>query len=123
MSKIIKNYIAETAIGHRALVKSGTADGKVVVATAATDDIIGVADAPGGAAVNARLDIVLLGEAEVISGGAIPRFGYITAGAAGAAVAAAPAASVNNGVGGRVFVSAVSGDFVKAFINPTRIQG
>lgn len=123
MSKIVKTYIAGTAIGHRALVKAGAADGEVVVAIAAADDVIGVADAPGGAAIGGRVDIVHFGEAEVLAGGVIARGGWFVAGAAGAAFAAAPAAGVNNGAGGRVLVTSAAGDFVKALILPARIQG
>lgn len=124
MSRITKTYVAGIALQHRDLVKAGAADGQVVVATAATDDVIGVVDAPGGVASGSRVDVVHLGEAEVRAGGAITRGGYICAGAAGVAVAAAPAAGVNNGVAGRLLmVSAAAGDFAKAFINPARIQG
>lgn len=65
----------------------------------------------------------MLGPAEVVAGGNISAGAAITAGAAGAAVAAAPATGVNNVVAGYVLAGAVSGDFVKAFVQRGQIQG
>ena len=47
----------------------------------------------------------------------------ITADASGKAVAAAPAAGVNNRTGGTLLVNGAAGDIAKSFINPGQIQG
>lgn len=121
--RIVKNFIASGVIGHRRQVKATATDGIVALATAPTDDVIGVTDFPGGAADGQRIDVVLFGPAEVEGGGVITPGGYFAADASGRAVAAAPAAGVNNGVGGRALVNVASGDFFQAFVNPSRIQG
>lgn len=123
MSRIVKNFVASGAIGHRRQVKMSATDGVVTLATAATDDVIGVTDYPGGATDGQRIDVVLFGPAEVEGGGVIAPGGYFAADANGKAVAAAPAAGANNGVGGRALVNVAAGDFFVAFVNPTRIQG
>lgn len=123
MTRIIKNFVAAAAVTHRALVKFTANDGEVTLATATTDLIAGVVDYPGGAAIGDRVDVLLFGEAEVVAGGTIAPGAFVTAGAAGVAVAAAPAAGANAHIGGRVLAGAVAGDFVRAFINPGRIQG
>lgn len=121
--KIIKNFVATAAIGHQLLVKAGASDGQVALATAATDVIIGVSDCPGGAAIGDRIDIVLFGETEVQVGGTIPFGAFFTAGAGGKAVAPAPAAGINNRVGGILTIGAVSGDIARVLVNPGQIQG
>lgn len=120
---IIKTYVAGGALTHRRMVKAGSVDGEVVLATAATDDVIGITDCPGGVAQGGRVDVVLHGVTEVEAGGSISRWAYVCADASGRAVAAAPAAGVNNGIAGRVTIAAASGDLVQIFINATRIQG
>lgn len=123
MTRIVKTFVASGAIGHRRQVKATATDGVVTLATAATDDVIGVTDHPGGAADGGRIDVVLFGPAEVEGGGAIAFGKLFTSDATGRAVAAAPAAGINNGIGGRTLVTVASGDFFRAFVNPTRIQG
>lgn len=123
MTRIVKTFVASGAIGHRKQVKATATDGIVALATAPTDNIIGVTDFPSGAPDGGRIDVVLFGPAEVEGGGAIGFGAYFTTDANGRAVAAAPAAGVNNGVGGRALSNVASGDFFRAFVNPTRIQG
>jgi hypothetical protein len=123
MIRIVKTFIAATAIAHNRLVKAGANDGEVALATASTDAIIGVVDYPSGAAIGERVDVVLFGEAEVIAGGTITPGAFITADAAGAAIAAAPAAGVNARTPGLLLINAVSGDIARALIVPNRIQG
>ncbi|SOC41572.1 hypothetical protein SAMN05892877_10910 [Rhizobium subbaraonis] len=123
MSRIVKNFVAAAAIGHRRLVKFTANDGEVALATAATDLIAGVTDFPGGAEAGDRIDVVLFGQAEVVAGGTIAAGALFTAGAAGAAVAAAPAAGANGSTAGMVLTGAVSGDIVRALINRGSIQG
>lgn len=123
MTPLIKNFVASGAIAHRALLKFTATDGVLAVATAAADLIAGVADCPGGAADGERFDAVIFGPAEVVCGGAISPGGFITAGAAGKAVAAAPAAGANAVLAGRLLVGGANGDFARAFINPGMMQG
>ncbi|MGI8395669.1 hypothetical protein ACRYWZ_04770 [Agrobacterium deltaense] len=123
MNPFIKSFVCAGAIGHRKQVKFTANDGEVALATAPTDVIAGVTDFPGGAADKARIDVVLFGPADIEIGGAVTPGASVTADATGRAVAAAPAAGVNNFVLGRVLVNGVAGDIAKAFVNPHRIQG
>lgn len=123
MNKIVKSYTAGGAIPNRRFVKWGSADGQVVLATAATDAVIGVSDHPGGAASGERVDIVRLGFTEIELGGTVTRGGFITTNASGQAVAAAPAAGAVNSVVGRMDVSGVSGDVVPHLFIPGQITG
>jgi len=120
---IVKTFVAGGAIGHRRLVKLGAADGVVLQGAAATDAVIGVADCPGGAVQGQRIDIVLLGFADVEFGGAVTRGNFLVSDASGRAVAAAPAAGANVAIAGRSYVSAILGDVMPALINPGQIQG
>ncbi|WP_457587295.1 hypothetical protein [Ensifer canadensis] len=123
MNPLIKNFVASGAIGHRALLKFTATDGVLAVATAPADVIAGVADCPGGAKDGERFDAVLFGPAEVVCGGAISPGAFITAGAGGKAMAAAPAAGANAVLAGRLLVGGANGDFARAFINPGMMQG
>lgn len=120
---IVKTFVAGGAIGHRRFVKVGAADGEVLQASAAADALIGVTDHPGGAVQGDRVDVVLLGITDVEFGGAVTRGTFVASDANGRAVAAAPAAGANVGVGGRSHVTAASGDILPVLINPTQIQG
>ena len=109
---LIKSFVAESAIAANTLVKFGSTDDYVVPATAATDAIIGVCSEVAADA-GERVDIVINGIAEVKLGGTVTRgASFITAGAAGVGVAAAPAAGVNNRVIGVAMASGVSGDII-----------
>jgi hypothetical protein len=121
--KIIKNFLATTAMPHRRQVKAGANDGEVALATASTDNIIGVTDCPGGAAIGDRIDVVLLGETELDIGGTIAFGAFFTADGTGKGVAAAPAAGVNARTGGLMTIGAVSGDVARVLVTPSRIQG
>lgn len=123
MNAYTRTFLAAAALAHRQLVKFTANDGEVALATASTDVIAGVTDAPGGAAQGERVDVILFGPAEVVCGGAITPGAIVTAGANGAAVAAAPAAGANAYTAGRLEVGAVAGDIARVFINPNRIQG
>lgn len=123
MTRIVKTFVASGALAHRRQVKATATEGVVALATDPTDDIIGVVDYPSGAANGERVDVVLFGPAEVEGGGAVPFGKLFTCDANGRAVVAAPAAGINNGVGGRTLATVASGDFFRAFVNPTRIQG
>ncbi|WP_320202462.1 hypothetical protein [Agrobacterium rosae] len=123
MNPHTKTFTASGAIGHRRQVKFTATDGVVALATAPTDVIAGVTDFPGGATDGKRIDVVLFGPAEIECGGTMTPGATFTTDATGRAVAAAPAAGVNNYIGGRVHENTVIGDYATAFINPSRIQG
>lgn len=122
MARIIKTFKASGAIAHRRFVKF-TADGVVAQCSAATDAINGVTDHPGGAADGERVDVVLFGITDVDYGGTVAIGANVTSDANGKAVAAAPAAGVNNKIGGRALAGAVSGDYAATLINPGDVQG
>lgn len=119
---LTKTFIAGAAIGGNKLVKMGSADGAVIEAVDGAAAIIGVAPA-AGAASGARVDIQIMGIAEVKSGGSISRGGYVTASTAGVGVASAPGAGVNSNVAGIAMVDAASGDVFPVLLAPSRIQG
>lgn len=119
---LTKNFVAEAAVTKRRIVKLGAADGMALMAAAATDAVIGVA-ADLDAAINARVDVHLAGLVEVEYGGNVSRGDQLTADANGKAVAAAPAAGVNNRVIGTAMVAGVDGDIGTALLAPQQIQG
>lgn len=123
MNPLTKSFTAAGTIGHRRLVMFNANDGEIAQATGPTVRIAGVADCPGGAKIGERIDIVLLGSAEVDVGGTILPGAYITSDADGKAVAAAPATGVNNFLGGRLLTNGASGDIARALINPGMMQG
>lgn len=120
---LTKNYVAEGAIPARALVKAGTSDGTVAVATASTDAIIGInerLDVEDGE----RVDVIHYGIAETVAGGPIAYGDFVTASNAGVAVTASPAAGVNARVGGMALQSALAaGDIIDTLLTPIRVQG
>ncbi len=119
---LTKNFTAEIAVTRYRIVKFGSSDGQVVQAAAATDAMVGVVaelDAAGGE----RVDVHLAGLAEVEFGGTVARGALVTADSQGRAVAAAPAAGVNNRVIGVAMVAAASGDIASVLIAPQQIQG
>ena len=120
---IVKTFVAGGAIAHRRFVKMGASDGVVVQGAAAADAIVGVTDCPGGVAQGERVDVVLLGWSDVEFGGTVARGTLLVSDASGRAVAAAPAAGANAGVGGRTLSSAVLGDIIPVLVNPGQIQG
>ena len=82
---LTKTFTAGAAIAKNTIVMF-SADDTVVVATAVTDLVIGIS-LEAAAAVGDRIDICLLGIAEVKAAGAISRGDYVVSTAAGEAVA------------------------------------
>lgn len=119
------NYVADAAIPNNRLVRFGTGDRNVTLATAATDSIIGVVnEMPPGIAVGERVDVVRVGIAWVEAGAAITRGSLITSDASGRAVTAAPGAGVNNRIIGIADESATAaGDVIRFTIEPGSVQG
>lgn len=123
MDRIVKTFVAASALTHRSLVYATANDGEATTATSATGRPIGVVDFPGGAAIGGRVDVVVFGPAEVEAGGTMQPHAFFTANGTGKAVAAAPAAGANASLFGQVLAGAVNGDFVRAFVNPGMMQG
>lgn len=119
---LTKNFNAGAAIAAYRIVKMGAADATVVQGAAATDFLMGVcteiAAASGG-----RADVHIAGIADVEFGGTVTRGDEVTSDATGKAVAAAPAAGVNNRIIGLALVSAVSGQIAPVLLAPGVMQG
>jgi hypothetical protein len=119
---LAKAFVAGGAIPARIIVKADSTAGQVVAADAATDKLIGIS-ADVAAASTDRVDVFVSGIAEVIYGGNVAAGDLVTADASGYAVAAAPAATVNNRVIGTAMVAGVSGDIGSVLICPGSLQG
>ncbi|MYM32257.1 DUF2190 family protein [Duganella sp. CY15W] len=121
--QLAKNYQAEAVIPPYRLVKFGSLDDRVVPGAAATDLLIGVTT-DIGAAIGERCDVQFAEIAMVEAGAAITRGTMITSDAVGRAVAAAPAAGVNNRVVGFALESATAaGDVIRFMQSIGQIQG
>lgn len=119
---LVKGYIAGGVIAAYRIVKHGTSDTAAVQAAAATDSMIGVSEL-GATASGNSVSVVVEGIARVEYGGNVTRGALLTSDANGKAVAAAPAAGVNNRVIGVAHVSGVSGDIGEVHISPASFQG
>lgn len=104
---LVKSFIPGAAIGGNRIVKFDAADGTVILATAATEGFVGIADDNGAAATDDTVDVVMEGIAEVKLGGTVTRGAWLTSDANGAAIATTTA---GNEVIGRALESGVSGD-------------
>lgn len=120
---LIKTFIADGTVAPNTFVKFSSADDKVVAASAATDAIIGVSVSAASRAQGERVDIQLTGVALVKMGGAVARGGPVTANSDGKGVAAAPAAGVNNRIGGFAMVTTADGDIADVLLVPGFTQG
>lgn len=119
---LTKSYKAEAAIAAYRIVKLGANDDQVLQASAVGDALIGLSNEVA-AAINERQDVIQSGIGEVTCGGAVTRGDFLTSDANGKAVAAAPAAGVNNNVIGRALQSGVAEDVIRVLVAPGRIQG
>lgn len=117
----VKGFIAGGAVAARRIVKLGSSDTAAVQASAATDSLIGVSDL--GAASGESVAVIMGGIAAVEYGGNVTRGALLTADTNGKAVAAAPAAGVNNRIIGVAMISGVSGDIGSVLVNPGAFQG
>jgi len=119
---LIKNFICEGAISPYRIAKFGSADDKLLQATASTESLIAVSTNLGGES-GKRADFILSGIGEVEYGGTVARGDYLTSDSVGRAVTAAPAAGVNANIIGKAMASGVLGDIGSVEINKSRIQG
>jgi hypothetical protein len=108
------NYSAEAAVdltGKRYYIVKLDANGKVVIATAATDAILGVLN--NEPKLGQTADVVLLngpGSFKVKTAGAISKDAYITTDGTGKAIATT---TTGNRVIGRVVLTSASGDIAE----------
>ncbi|MEC4804764.1 MAG: DUF2190 family protein [Jaaginema sp. PMC 1079.18] len=111
---LIKNYIAEAAIGKHRIVKFGTDDDHVILGAAATDKLIGVTtEVPADA--DERCDVIRSGIAPVYFGGIVAAGDLLTTDANGAAIATTTA---SNRIIGMAEVAGVSGDLGSVCLSP-----
>lgn len=119
---LLKSFTAGGAITAFRLVKFSAAE-TVVLAAAATDSFIGVANEVAAAS-GERQDVVLDGIAFIEAGAAFSLGAYITSDASGRGVAAAPGAGVNNRIIGIALdAAAAAGDVCRVMLAPGSIQG
>lgn len=118
-----QGFTAEAAIGRNRIVKFGSADRQVVLATGPGDLLVGVSDGVADASAGDVVDVVVAEFHEVVLGGTVVRGQLLTSDANGAAVAAAPAAGVNVQVIGFAITSGVAGDIIPYFGQRGVIQG
>lgn len=118
---LIKTLLAGAIVAAHRIVKFGADDAHVIQGAAATDSLIGVTEL--GAASGGACSFVTDDIAVVEYGGDVTRGALLTSDTVGKAVAAAPAAGVNNRIIGIAMVSGVSGDLGSVKIAPGSAQG
>jgi len=119
---LTKSFVAGAAITKYRIVKFGADDDTVVQGAAATDSLIGVADALGAES-GRRVDVIMAGAADVEYGGNVTRGALLTSDANGKAVAAAPAAGSNVRIIGIAMAGGVAGDIGSVLLSPGSMQG
>lgn len=120
---LIKSLVAEAAVNPYRVVKFGTADGQVIQSAAAADAHIGVADNLG-AAIGARVDVIMDGIAEAEAGAAITRGALLSSDSSGRVITAAASAGSNVGVIGRALASAAgAGEIIPISVSIGSFQG
>jgi hypothetical protein len=112
---LTKNFNREVAVAPYRFAMLSTADNLVVAASAATDKILGVSvpgDLPG------RVDICLVGIAEIECGGVVTRGDQLTSNADGKGIALSDAMLAANvcRAGGIAMMSGVSGDIIRVLV-------
>ncbi len=120
--QLIKNFTAGAAIAARRIVRISAAE-TVVQAAAATEALSGVTtDIP--AASGERVDVVMVGIAEIEAGAAYALTALLTADAQGRAIAAAPGAGTNNRIiGVPLEAASAAGDICRVLLSPGSFQG
>ena len=108
------SFEADAAIARRRIVKHDTTDDLVIQAAAAADKLLGVVDIAQAGADGERVDVVLVGVAEVEYGGTVARGDLLTSDADGKAVVGA----AGNRIIGEAMVSGVDGDIGSVNISP-----
>ena len=106
-NEFTKTYIAAVDIPACRLVKFADDDNTVTLATASTDNVVGVIENVDVKKGN-TIDVIHVGTAKIQFGGAVARGASFTAGTDGKAVAA----QAGNNVAGFILSSAVDNDIV-----------
>lgn len=119
---LTKAFNAGAAVAANRIVKHGADDGAAIQAAAATDKLLGVSTGIT-ASTGERVDVIVVGLADVEYGGNVARGDLLTSDAQGRAITAAPAAGANVRVIGVAWVSGVSGDIGSALISQSSLQG
>lgn len=116
------NYLAEGDITAYRIIKFGAADGGILVASAATDLLIG-----GNGRIPAKagdqIDVVRDDFIEIQLGGTVTRGERLTSDAQGRAIKAAPAPGANAQIIGIAEASGVVDDIIWVGIAPSVMQG
>ena len=109
---LTKTFTATGEIAARALITFGSADGQAVVASAATDTLLGVAEQIGSRE-NMRVDVIINGIAEVVAGGNVTRGDALTSNAAGKVITSSTA---TDRIIGFAMQSGVASDIIEVMI-------
>lgn len=118
---LTKQYVASGAIGGRRVVKL-TDEQTAVIASAATDKVVGISGAVD-AATTERQDVIHAGGAEAICGGTIAAGDLVTSDANGAVIVAAAAGGSNVRCVGTALAAGVSGDIIPVLVHLSMFQG
>jgi len=108
-----KTFVAGGAIVKNTIVKFGAADDTVVAAAAATDQLMGVA--LNNAALGDRVDVQMMGIAEIKAGGVITRGDYVTSDASAEGVSLSAAATIKSSIG-MALRTAADGDIIPVML-------
>lgn len=119
---LTKAYVADADIAPYLIVKAGSVDGNIALATANTDKIKGVSSNVGTAQ-GQECDVIHDGIANVTAGGTVADGDWLTVDASSRAITAAPAAGTNVQVLGKAMTSAVVGDVFPVLIALGSNQG
>jgi hypothetical protein len=119
---LTKAYIADADIQPYLILKVGSVDGNVALATAATDKLKGVSENVPVAA-GQTVDVIHSGIANVVAGGTIADGDWLTVNASSQAITAAPATGANAQIIGKAMTSAVAGDIFPVLIEMGQNQG
>lgn len=117
-----RGYTAEGAIPKFRIVKFGTTDTAVTLATLATDRIVGVYVGPDDAVDTQAVEVILLGECLMEITGAIGRGMSLTTNASGQGINAAPAAGANTRIVAIALISGTNAN-IPVFVAPSWYQG
>jgi hypothetical protein len=120
---LVKTFNTGAAVAARRIVAFGADERTVIQAAAVSSVMFGVADDVAAPATGDVIDVVLTGVATVEYGGTVAVGALLTSDSTGRAVAAAPAAGVNNRVVGVAMVAGVVGDLGAVLLSPGHIQG
>jgi hypothetical protein len=120
---LVKTFNTGAALAARRIVAFGADERTVIQASAVSSTMFGVSDDVPAPATGDVVDVVLTGVATVEYGGTVAVGALLTSDSTGRAVAAAPAAGVNNRVVGVAMVAGVVGDLGAVLLSPGQIQG